>query len=80
MAKEYGCASLHVLLNTGDNDNPRFGAPRVVTYRREVINLGVHSCSPAVADIDSDGQEEFFVGDEDGRIRLYQRGDLGLEP
>jgi hypothetical protein len=40
--------------------------------------MGVHSCAPAIADLDSAGKEEFIVGDEDGMLRIYQREDLGL--
>jgi hypothetical protein len=78
VAEPYRFASLYVLQNIGTSTEPLFEKPKIVKYKGETINLGVHSCSPAVADIDGDGNEEYVVGDEDGRLRLYQREDLSI--
>jgi hypothetical protein len=75
---EHSIATLYLLRNVGTCEEPVFEKPKAIRYKGEILNMGAHSCAPAIADLDSDGKEEFIVGDEDGMLRIYQREDLGL--
>lgn len=57
-----------------------FERPKAIRHKGHILNVVVRCCSPAVADIAGAGEEEFFIGDEDGRIRLYRRDNPRLEP
>ncbi|MCS1410258.1 MAG: hypothetical protein M2R45_03449 [Verrucomicrobia subdivision 3 bacterium] len=71
-------ATLYLLKNVGTNEEPAFEKPKNIRSQGEILNLGLHPWAPAVADIDADGQEEFIIGNEDGRLTIYQREDLDI--
>jgi hypothetical protein len=75
---EHSIATPYLLRNVGTCEEPFFEKPKAIRYKGEILNMGAHSCAPAIADLDSDGKEEFIVGDEDGMLRIYQREDLSL--
>jgi len=66
-------ASLYLLENVGDNQNPRFKPVQQITYLGSPIQKGIHECSPVTVDLDGDGIEELVVGDERGLFMVYDK-------
>jgi Ca2+-binding RTX toxin-like protein len=57
--------------NTGTASAPAFAAPQINPFN--LTNVGSNA-SPTLADIDSDGDLDAFIGNSDGTIHYYQAG------
>lgn len=68
-------ASVLFLRNAGSNQEPIFEYPRVMCFREEKLEMGVHSCSPLAIDLGR-GQLDLLVGEEDGTVLYFPREDL----
>lgn len=69
-------ASVLFLKNTGSDNRPVFAFPRLIRFKGEAIYLGQHACSPEVWDYGQPDGPDLLVGEQDGRIRFYERHDL----
>ncbi|MBW4680306.1 MAG: tandem-95 repeat protein [Microcoleus vaginatus WJT46-NPBG5] len=63
--------------NTGTALNPAFAAPQINPFN--LTNAG-YNAFPTLADIDSDGDLDAFVGAKDGRTSYYQNTGTALNP
>ncbi|QHI68925.1 FG-GAP repeat domain-containing protein [Tichowtungia aerotolerans] len=72
-------SSVLFLRNAGSNASPEFEYPVRICYDDAPIQLGVHSCSPALADF-GEGSLALVVGEEDGTIIYYPRDNLSNLP
>jgi len=67
-------AAVSVLINIGTNQNPVFSRPQTVRLANgENIYFGNHSCAPSPYDLNSDGWDDLFIGEESGTVRYYHR-------
>ena len=71
-----GQAGVLLLVNVGDNAEPRFDAPRPFLYDGSPIVLGMHSCAPEPVFWSSTTQPDLLVGAEDGRLLWFLRAHL----
>jgi len=69
-------ASVLFLENVGTNSKPVFAFPQMIKFKGNVIYLGQHACSPEVWDYGQPNGPDLMVGEQDGRIRYYERKDL----
>lgn len=74
--KENNGAAVIFLRNSGTESKPVYEYPRMLKFKNEVINLGQHSCAPAVGKIGQGGTNNLIVGDETGRFYFFERKDL----
>jgi len=69
-------ASVLFLKNVGTNSKPVFAFPQMIKFKGDVIYLGQHACSPEVWNYGQPNGPDLMVGEQDGRIRFYERTDL----
>ncbi len=69
-------ATVLFLKNVGTNSKPVFAFPQMIKFKGNVIYLGQHACSPEVWDYGQSDGPDLMVGEQDGRIRYYERKDL----
>ena len=69
-------ASVLFLKNVGTNSRPVFAFPEMIRFKGEVIHLGQHACSPQVWDYGQPDGPDLMIGEQDGRIRYYERKHL----
>ena len=70
-------ASVLFLRNVGTNEKPVFDFVRFTEFEGKSIGLGIHTCSPAMADF-GNGRMDLLVGEENGSIRYYPRPKLSV--
>ena len=72
-------AAVLFLKNVGTNSDPVFAFPEMLRFKGDVIYLGQHACSPEVWDYGQSEGPDLLVGEQDGRIRYYDRKDLSWD-
>jgi hypothetical protein len=72
-------ATVLFLKNTGSNSKPVFAFPVMMQFRGSTLHLGQHACSPEVWDYGQPGGPDLLLGEQDGKIRFYSRGELAWE-
>jgi hypothetical protein len=66
-----GFSTFVLLENIGDPGRPVFVGRPLDFPDGSLVNLGTHSCAPAVGDINGDGKLEIIAGEETGRMFLF---------
>ena len=69
-------ATVLFLKNVGTDSEPVFAFPEMFRFKGEVIYLGQHACSPMVWDYGQPAGPDLMIGEQDGRIRYYERKHL----
>ncbi|MGC3970509.1 MAG: VCBS repeat-containing protein [Pirellulales bacterium] len=64
------------LRNTGTNAAPKFAFPRSLQFKGAPVYFGQHECSLALTDLGGPGGPHLLVGDEEGRVYFFHRGDI----
>ena len=72
-------SSVLFLKNVGSNESPRFRFPVIFRFKGEDLYIGHHSCGPAVAEFQNNGEADLVVGNEDGRFFYFPREDLSWQ-
>lgn len=67
------------LRNTGSNEKPVFAFPKILHFRGNPVYFGQHECSVAVTELGPPGAPHLLVGDEEGRVHFFERGDISWE-
>lgn len=67
-------ATIVWMRNIGSNHLPVYALPEVLRLANgERLEYGVHSCAPALYDVDGDGWDDVFIGAETGWIHYFHR-------
>ncbi len=69
-------SSVIFLRNSGTEGDPVYEYPKMLQFKGENIELGQHSCAPAVGRIGTGNKMNLIVGEETGRFIYYERKDL----
>jgi len=72
LGKDAGSAVL-LMRNCGTNESPVFEKPQLLYFDDKPVFLGIHSCSPAIADLNNDGKADLLVGQETGTVLFFDR-------
>ena len=62
-----------LLKNTGNDTEPKFAFPKLLTVKGKPVFLGQHACGPAVAPFRGEKLAALIVAEEEGRLRYYKR-------
>ncbi|MCD6174617.1 MAG: hypothetical protein J7K65_02470 [Planctomycetes bacterium] len=69
-------AAVLLLKNIGTDMNPIFQKPQLLHYNDKPVFFGIHSCSPAVADINGDDKKDLLVAKETGCVLFFDHDDI----
>ncbi|MCM2274094.1 MAG: VCBS repeat-containing protein [Candidatus Didemnitutus sp.] len=69
-------AAVLFLRNVGNEQEPKFARPAVLTHDGQPLYFGQHECAPSVGVLA--GEPCLIVGREDGRLIYFSRSRLGL--
>ncbi|MFI4910278.1 MAG: hypothetical protein ACIAQZ_01280 [Sedimentisphaeraceae bacterium JB056] len=68
--------AMPLFLRNSGSEELKFENPRVFQFNDKHILLGIHSCSPVVADLDNDKKLDLIVGEETGRVLFYAHDEI----